>query len=172
MLRRGDNAVEEFLGCLQKQPDFIEQNFTNRAKMAMKVTDCHSYDYQRLLNVTSAAMHSEQLKSAINITLPASTGGRSKRPQTQAGPYPDKCKVTMFLHNLPGYNISLHRITRALGSCKAAQNNKISCIPNDIEKYMTFSLRQLQFTYRLQFPKQVVGQAGKTRGFTRYTGTQ
>jgi len=39
----------------------------------------------------------------------------------------------------------------ALGVTEADENQKTSCIPNNMEKYMTFSIGQLQFIDSLQF---------------------
>jgi len=39
----------------------------------------------------------------------------------------------------------------ALGVSEAAENQKISCIPNNMDKYMTFRIGQLQFIDNLQF---------------------
>jgi len=62
--------------------------------------------------------------------------------------YPDKSKVPVVLHNLRGYDG--HLIVSALGVSEAVENQKISCIPNNMEKYMTFSIGQLQFINSLQ----------------------
>ena len=51
--------------------------------------------------------------------------------------YPDKVKVPVVFHNLRGYDS--HLIMQALGGCE----EKINCIPNNMEKYMTFSVEQL-----------------------------
>ena len=58
----------------------------------------------------------------------------------------DKCKVPVVFHNLRGYDS--HLIMQAMSGNEA---EKISCIPNNMEKYMTFSLDQLQFIDSLQF---------------------
>ena len=39
----------------------------------------------------------------------------------------------------------------ALGSSTAIEGQKIGCIPNNMEKYMTFNIGQLQFIDSLQF---------------------
>ena len=39
----------------------------------------------------------------------------------------------------------------ALGKCAATDSQKINCIPNNMEKYMTFNVGQLQFIDSLQF---------------------
>jgi len=39
----------------------------------------------------------------------------------------------------------------AVGTSEAVEDKKIHCIPNNMEKYMTFSVGQLQFIDSLQF---------------------
>ena len=59
-------------------------------------------------------------------------------------------KVPVVFHNLRGYDGPL--IMSAPGKSEAAEDQKISCIPNNMEKYiMTFSVGQLQFIDSLQF---------------------
>ena len=55
--------------------------------------------------------------------------------------------VPVVFHNLRGYDS--HLIMQALST--AAEGQKIDCIPNNMEKYMTFSVGQLQFIDSLQF---------------------
>jgi len=58
-------------------------------------------------------------------------------------------KVPVIFRNLRGYDG--HLAMSALGKSETAEDQKISCIPNNMEKYMTFSVGQLQFIDSLQF---------------------
>ena len=58
-------------------------------------------------------------------------------------------KVPVVFHNLRGYDG--HLIMSTLGASEAVEDKKIHCIPNNMEKYMTFSVGQLQFIDSLQF---------------------
>ena len=64
-------------------------------------------------------------------------------------PRQDKTNVPVVLHNLRGYDG--HLIVSPLGVSEAVENQQIICIPNNMEKYMTFSIGQLQFIDNLQF---------------------
>jgi len=63
--------------------------------------------------------------------------------------YPNKSKVPVVIHNLRGYDG--HLIMSELGKSETTKGQKITCIPNNMEKYMTFGFGQLQFIDSLQF---------------------
>jgi len=63
--------------------------------------------------------------------------------------YPSKAKVPVVFHNLRGDDG--HLIMSALGISESTDDQNISCIPNNMEKYMTFGVGQLQFIDSLQF---------------------
>ena len=58
---------------------------------------------------------------------------------------PDKIKIPVFFHNLRGYDA--HLIMQHIGE----QDGTLSCIPNNREKYVSFSWRQLEFKDSAQF---------------------
>jgi hypothetical protein len=60
---------------------------------------------------------------------------------------PYKVKIPVVFHNLRGFDGHLIMA----GIKNAAKDKKITCIPNNMEKYMTFSISQLQFIDSLQF---------------------
>jgi hypothetical protein len=55
-------------------------------------------------------------------------------------------KIPVVLHNLRGYDS--HLIMQGLGKLK---DRKITCIPNNTEKYISFSVGDLEFIDSLQF---------------------
>ena len=60
---------------------------------------------------------------------------------------PDKIKIPVFFHNLRGYDAHLMLIMQYIGE----QDGALSCIPNNKEKYISFSWRQLEFKDSAQF---------------------
>ncbi len=55
-------------------------------------------------------------------------------------------RIPVILHNLRGYDS--HLIMQGLGKLK---NKNINCIPNNAEKYISFSIDKLDFIDSLQF---------------------
>ena len=58
---------------------------------------------------------------------------------------PEKVKIPVFFHNLRGYDA--HLIMQYIGE----QDGTLSCIPNNKEKYISFSWRQFVFKDSVQF---------------------
>ena len=58
---------------------------------------------------------------------------------------PEKVKIPVFFHNLTGYDA--HLIMQYIGE----QDGTLSCIPNNKEKYISFSWRQFVFKDSFQF---------------------
>jgi hypothetical protein len=58
---------------------------------------------------------------------------------------PDKIEIPVFFHNLRGYDS--HLIMQQIGEMEG----EIKCIPNNMEKYISFSLGQLVFKDSAQF---------------------
>ena len=58
---------------------------------------------------------------------------------------PEKVKIPVFFHNLRGYDA--HLIMQYIGE----QDGTLSCIPNNKEKYISFSWRQFVFKDSFQF---------------------
>ena len=58
---------------------------------------------------------------------------------------PDKTIIPVIFHNLRGYDS--HLIMQAISETK----EKLDCIANNMEKYISFSIWQLRFIDSLQF---------------------
>lgn len=163
VLYRGENAVEHFLESLQAELIEINEVFREPAYMVMTVndrksfanaTDCHICgeelghdkvrDHCHITGKYRGAAH-----KACNLQLRISSDGEYYCRKTEKMKKKRPTKVPVIFHNLRGYDG--HLIMSALGKSEAAEDQKISCIPNNMEKYMTFSIGQLQFIDSLQF---------------------
>ena len=67
-----------------------------------------------------------------------------------------KGRIPIILHNLRGYDS--HLIMQGAGKFK---NKTINCIPNNMEKYISFSIGHLDFLDSLQFMTAACFESGK-----------
>ena len=146
VLYRGENAVERFLESLQEELEEIRQVFRNPAEMFMDGDDRKAFASATDCYICGEALGVDRVRDHCHITGKY-RGAAHNACNLKLRIYPDKTKVPVVFHNLRGYDG--HLIMSALG--KVAEGQKISCIPNNMEKYMTFSVGQLRFIDSLQF---------------------
>ena len=79
---------------------------------------------------------------------------------------PRRWKLPVFFHNLRGYDG--HLIIKALKS----SHGNVRVIPNNMEKYMAFSVGQLQFLDSFQFTNQGLDKLIKTLDMDDFKYTQ
>jgi len=108
-------------------------------------TDCHICD---------EALNNDRVHDHFHITGKY-RGAAHSACHINLRIYPNKTKVPVVFHNLRGYDRQL--IMSALGKSEAIEGQKISCIPNNMEKYMAFSVGQLQFIDSLHFMSSSLG---------------
>lgn len=158
---RGESVVEHFLASLQDELIEINEVFKHPAMMDMSPDDWRSFDSAKDCHICDEPLAGDMVRDHCHITgkfrgaahkecnlklqIHASTyiGKDDKEHKRRGTPVP------VVFHNLRGYDG--HLIMSALGECGAAMDEKISCIPNNIEKYMSFSIGQLRFIDSLQF---------------------
>jgi len=114
----------------------------------MTANDCKAFNDSVDCHICGEALNDDRVSDHCHITGKY-RGAAHNACNLKLRIYPDKNKVPVVLHNLRGYDG--HLIMSALGVSEALQNQKISCIPNNMEKYMSFSIGQLQFIDSLQF---------------------
>jgi len=163
VLYRGENAVEHFLENLQTELKEINEVFHKPAKMYMTLEDRESFRKANDCHICGKILGNDRVRdhchitgkyrgaahNACNLQLRISAWGDTYI--TKDGKVKKKrgTKVPVVFHNLRGYDGYL--IMSALRTSAAIEGQKISCIPNNMEKYMTFSVGQLQFIDSLQF---------------------
>ena len=93
---------------------------------------------------TSVVKHSMMTECATTVILWGEYHGAAHSAcNLKLRIYAHKTKVPVVFHNLRGYDG--HLIMSAVGASEAVKNQKIYCIPNNMEKYTMFSVGQLQF---------------------------
>ena len=148
VLYRGEKAVEHFLASLQAELQAIHVVLRKLADMIMTGTDLKAFHEAADCHICGEALVNDRVRDHCHITGKY-RGAAHNACNLKLRIYPGKTKVPEVLHNLRDYDG--HLIMSALGVSEAVENQKISCIPNNMEKYMTFSIGQLQLIDSLQF---------------------
>ena len=149
VLYRGENAAEHFLESLQTEMNEIREFLREPADMRMTEKDHNTFDNAVDCHICGELLNDDRVRDHCHITGKF-RGAAHNACNLKLRIYPGKTKVLpVVFHNLRGYDG--HLIMSALGATQATEGQKILCIPNNMEKYMTFSVGQLQFIDSLQF---------------------
>jgi len=141
---RGPVAAQRFLECLGAEELKIKGVLANPAPMVITTAEQISFDEAHDCHVCSKPLEEDRVRDHCHIT-----GG-------YRGPAHNECNLKLHLsakttpipvvfHNLRGYDS--HLIMQAISQT----DGNISCIPNNMEKYISFSLRSLRFIDSAQF---------------------
>ena len=146
---RGPDAAEHFLRAIQAEERIIKDVLANPKKMQLTLED--------ILNHEAASRNG----NCHICEKPFACAGDSVRDHCHItgkyrGAAHNACNLKLWLkskttaipvvfHNLRGYDS--HLLMQAISRVKG----KVSCIPNNTEKYISFSLGQLRFIDSAQF---------------------
>lgn len=150
---RGENVIEEFLTRLRKESDKIckivkkvkamkpltaEQEKAHAEATKCAVCDFYLsadkvFDHDHMTGIYRQALHQE-----CNIQLRPKFADRKKT----------KTIIPVIFHNLRGYDVHLilKRFKRRFFDC-----GDIKCVPNNMEKYISFTIDNLKFIDSFQF---------------------
>ena len=148
---RGSDVIDTFFDWLLEEEEHICDilskvqpiKLTTEEEMSFhKATVCHICklelgsdrvrDHCHLSGTFRGASHSH-----CNLQFQFRQGKRSRN---------SKFYIPIIFHNLRGYD--MHLLMESAGKYK---NKKLSCIPNNMEKYISFTLGNLRFIDSLQF---------------------
>ena len=138
---RGPDAAEHFLRAIQAEEHKIKDvlatpEMTQEDRQNHKVaTNCHICE--KLLNGDSVSVH-------CHITGKY-RGAAHKACNFKLRLDPKTTTIPVVFHNLRGYDS--HLLMQAISRVEG----RVSCIPNNTEKYISFSLGQLRFIDSAQF---------------------
>ncbi|KAK3729471.1 hypothetical protein QZH41_009380, partial [Actinostola sp. cb2023] len=142
VLYRGEDAVDKFLESLQKEEQRIETLLEDIVPMQLTPLEEDRFQRATLCHICKNELGADRVRDHCHVT-------RKFR-----GAAHNACNlnfqftghIPIILHNLRGYDS--HLIMQGLGKIK---NKPINCIPNNIEKYISFSIGNLDFIDSLQF---------------------
>ena len=145
VLYRGEDAAEHFLASLQTEVAKINKVFEKPVDMIMTANDCKAFNDAADCHICGEALNDDRVRDHCHITGEYRGAAHNAcNLKLRINAY--KTKVPVVFHNLRGYDG--HLIMSAVGASEAIKDHwKIRCIPNNMEKYMTFSIGQLQFKY-------------------------
>ena len=140
---RGSNAAENFLEALQKEERKIKDVLANSQAMHMTREDWRAYNSATTCHICEKPLDGDRPRPLSHQWKVQR--GRPQRLHPQAALNPKTTPIPVVFHNLRGYDS--HLLMQAISKVEG----KVSCIPNNTEKYITISLGQLRFIDSVQF---------------------
>ena len=139
---RGEDAVDKFLDCLLQEENRLSQILDTIVPMNISADQESQFQAATDCHICGEVLGADRVRDHCHLT------------GTYRGAAHNECninykftgKIPVVLHNLRGYDS--HLIMQGLGKLKS---EKISCIPNNTEKYISFSVGDLVFIDSLQF---------------------
>ena len=141
---RGPNAAEHFLRSLQEEERGIQEVLANPQKMRMTSEDWESHRTARRCHVCDKPLEGDSVKDHCHITG-RYRGAAHSACNLKLRLSPKTTTIPVVFHNLRGYDS--HLLMQAISKVEG----RVSCIPNNTEKYISFSLGQLRFIDSAQF---------------------
>ena len=139
---RGSDCVDQFLSALLQEEQRISEILKTVVPMIITEEQRQAFRTARDCHICGDLLGADRVMDHDHLT------------GMYRGPAHNECNlnykfsgnIPVVLHNLRGYDS--HLIMQGLGKLKS---QKISCIPNNTEKYISFSVGNLVFIDSLQF---------------------
>ena len=139
---RGPNAAEHFLRAIQAEKRIIKNVLANPEKMRMTPEDDQNHDAATTCHICEKSLAGVGTTCAAGTTVRDHChitgkyrGAAHKTCNLKLRLNPKTTVIPVVFHNLRGYNS--HLLMQAISRVK---DGKLSCIPNNTEKYISFSL--------------------------------
>ena len=138
---RGPNAAEHFLESLQEEESKIKGVLAEPKAMRMTREDWLAFRAADTCHVCDKPLEGDSVRDHCHITGKYRSAAHSAcNLKLRLNP-----KTTVVFHNLRGYDS--HLLMQAISKVEG----KVSCIPNNTKKYISFSLGQPRFIDSAQF---------------------
>ena len=141
---RGPNAAEHLLRALQEEDRGIQKVLANPQAMRMTSADWESHRTASRCHVCDGLLKGDSVRDHCHITGKY-RGAVHSACKLKLRLSPKTTTIPVLFHNLRGYDS--HLLMQAISKVEG----RISCIPNNTEKYISFSLGQLRFIDSAQF---------------------
>ncbi|KAK3801763.1 hypothetical protein RRG08_043778 [Elysia crispata] len=141
---RGPNAAEHFLRALQEEERGIQKVLAKPQAIRMTRADWESHRTASRCHVCDKPLEGDSVKDHCHITG-RYRGAAHSDCNLKLRLSPKTTTIPVVFHNLRGYDS--HLLMQAISKVEG----RMSCIPNNTEKYISFSLGQLRFIDSAQF---------------------
>ena len=145
---RGPNATEHFLRAIQAEERIIRNELANPKVMRMSPEDVLNHSRAGVCHICEKPLAVGGTKDSVRDHCHITgkyRGAAHNACNLKLRLEPWKTPIPVVFHNLRGYDS--HLLMQAISSVKG----RVSCIPNNTEKYISFSLGQLRFIDSAQF---------------------
>ena len=141
---RGADATEAFLECLQSEYEDIVEFLENPEPLEMSEKEQEEFEAAENCSVCNEPLLEDRVRDHDHITGNF-RGAAHNACNLKLRIKPNEVNIPVILHNLSGYDS--HLIMQSISKVKG----KIKCIPNNMEKYISFSLGKLRFIDSMRF---------------------
>ena len=139
---RGEDAVDKFLECLETEQQHIEEKLSFIEPMRIENEEVQMFQNAINCHICGFELGADRVRDHCHLTGKYRGAAHNECNLN----YSFTGRIPVILHNLRGYDS--HLIMQGLGKLK---NKEINCIPNNTEKYISFSIDKLDFIDSLQF---------------------
>ena len=141
---RGPGAAEHLLRALLEEERGIKGSLANPQNMRMTSSDWESHRTARRCYMCDDLLKGDSVRDHCHITGKY-RGAAHSACNLKLRLNPKTTTIPVVFHNLRGYDS--HLLMQAISKV----DGRMSCIPNNTEKYISFSLGQLRFIDSAQF---------------------
>ena len=141
---RGPGAAEHLLNALQREERKIKEALADPQPMMMTREDWKAHRHTTTCHVCGKPLMGDSVRDHCHITGQY-RGAAHNACNLKLRLSPKTTTIPVVFHNLRGYDS--HLLMQAISKV----DGKVSCIPNNTEKYISFSLGQLRFIDSAQF---------------------
>jgi len=135
---RGSDAADKFVECIVKEQEDIEQKFKHYEPMRMTGSDWQSFRSTTHCHICNKELGDDRVRDHCHVF-----GGAAHNACNIN--YKLTGRIPVVFHNLRGYDS--HVIMQAVGKIQ----KDMKCIPNNMEKYISFSMGCMDFIDSFQF---------------------
>ena len=139
---RGENAVDKFLDHLLHEEKRIKEILEHVVPMSINKNEEQAFQRATHCHICGDVLDSDRVRDHCHLTGKYRGAAHSDCNLN----YKFTNRIPVVLHNLRGYDS--HLIMQGLGKLKGVP---ITCIPNNSEKYISFTVGDLVFIDSLQF---------------------